>query len=45
MTRLHYIGLLLASLLTAGCYTPQGGLMPSSTGALTYYSTGKISSK
>jgi len=39
MTRLHHIGLLLASLLTAGCYTPQGGLMPSSTGALTYYST------
>ena len=39
MTRLHTIGLLLAALFTAGCYTPQGGLMPASSGALTYYST------
>ena len=39
MTRLHFTGLLLATLLTGGCYSPQGGLMPSSKGALTYYST------
>ncbi|MDG1899332.1 MAG: hypothetical protein P8I74_05655 [Phycisphaerales bacterium] len=39
MTRLPLIALLLTTLLIAGCYTPQGGLMSSSTGALTYYST------
>lgn len=39
MARLGHIGLILIALVTGGCYTPQGGLMPSSTGALTYYST------
>jgi hypothetical protein len=39
MTRLYFIGLLLLTLVTGGCYSPQGGWMPASTGAVTYYST------
>ena len=35
----HRLTLFLLLLALTGCYTPQGGLMPSSTGALTYFST------
>jgi len=33
------IPILVLALAQFGCYTPQGGLMPASNGALTYYST------
>ena len=39
MHLLNRLSLLLLPFALIGCYTPQGGLLPSSIGALTYYST------
>ena len=39
MHLLNRLTLSLLSFALTGCYTPQGGLMPSSVGSLTYYST------
>ena len=39
MHLLNRLTLILLSFALTGCYTPQGGLMPSSVGSLTYYST------